>query len=107
MSACLATFRSVCPATAQVQYGRSERFFAFKRFAVIIVILVADLIFISSSHMVLLFFKAFKDGSFGSLESGVESLVEVLFLLGFMQGGPGWSVVLRQDAKKCFAMYIL
>ena len=71
---------------SQVQYARDERFFALKRFVVIVVILVADLIFISSSHLVLLLFKSFKDGNFGLMESGVEGLVELLFLLGFTQG---------------------
>ncbi|CAK8987648.1 Lipase_3 domain-containing protein [Durusdinium trenchii] len=67
------------------QYSREERFFATKRFVVIIVILVADLIFISSSHLVLLLFKAFGDGEFGAPDPLVRAIVELAFLLGFMQ----------------------
>ena len=73
----------------EVQYSRDERFFAFKRFAVIVVIMVADVIFISTSHMVLLLFKAFRAGDLGTPEAPVRALVEVAFLLGFMQGPGG------------------
>lgn len=70
----------------EVQYAKDERFFAFKRFAVIIVIMVADVIFISSSHLVLLLFKAFRDGDFGTMDPLARALVELAFLVGFMQG---------------------
>ena len=78
----------------EVQYSRDERFFAFKRFAVIVVIMVADVIFISTSHMVLLLFKAFRAGDLGTPEAPVRALVEVAFLLGFMQG-PGGEQIWR------------
>eukprot|EP00438_Fugacium_kawagutii_P018358 Skav220714 [mRNA] locus=scaffold1850:53263:58042:- [translate_table: standard] len=72
--------------TRVVQYAKDERFFAFKRFVVIIVIMVADVIFISSSHLVLLMFKAFRDGDFGRVDPLARALVELAFLVGFVQG---------------------
>ena len=68
------------------QYRPHERFFALKRYVVIIVILVADLIFISSSHTFVLLFKAYSHGDFGLPESRVfRSLLDLLWLLAFTQ----------------------
>jgi len=73
------------PLCLYAQYSRNERYFALKRFVVIIVILVADLIFIGSSQAVLLLFKAFRAGDFGSPDPATRLFVEMAFMLGFTQ----------------------
>ena len=64
-------------------YSRSECFFALKRFVAIIVVLVVD--FISTSHALILLFKAVKSGDFGVVGPQARVLIELAFWLGFTQ----------------------
>ena len=69
-----------------VQYKKSERYFATKRFVVIVVILVADLIFISSSHAIVLGFKSSSEWDFGLPDAHIARVVvDLLWVLGFTQ----------------------
>ena len=65
------------PLCLYMPYSRSECFFALKRFVVIIVVLVVD--FISTSHALILLFKAVKSGDFGVVGPQARVLIELAF----------------------------
>ena len=73
-----------CPCVCYASTGHTSD--SLQRYVVIIVILVADLIFISSSHTFVLLFKAYNHGDFGLPESRVfRGLLDLLWLLAFTQ----------------------